>query len=158
MTEASLRGTWTFAALGYTSCPDVCPMTMATFAALQRQIGSAEGGQAPRFLLISVDPERDTPERLAQYVHHFHPGFLAATGAQPVLQALARDLGGLYVRVDDPKSALGYTVDHSAAIYLLDPDARLAAIFSTPHDPTKMARDFAALTRGAEPNPSGSAD
>ena len=148
MTEASLRGKWTFAAIGYTSCPDICPMTMATFAALQRQIGSAAGGQGPEFLLISVDPERDTPERLAAYVRHFHPGFLGATGSDEVLRAVTRDLGGLYARVDDPKSALGYTLDHSASIYLIDPEARLAAIFSTPHDPAMMARDYATLTKG----------
>ncbi len=151
MTEASLRGQWTFAAIGYTTCPDVCPMTMATFVALQRQLGAAAGGQGPQFLLISVDPERDTPERLAQYVRHFHPGFLGATGSTEVLRALTRDLGGLYARVDDPKSALGYTMDHSASIYLIDPDGRLAAIFSTPHDTTMMARDFAALARVAVP-------
>jgi protein SCO1/2 len=151
MTEASLRGKWTFAAIGYTTCPDICPMTMATFVALQRQIGAAAGGQAPQFLLISVDPERDTPERLAQYVRHFHPAFLGATGSAEVLGAVTRDLGGLYARVDDPKSALGYTMDHSASIYLIDPDGRLAAIFSTPHDPTMMARDFSALARVAVP-------
>jgi protein SCO1/2 len=151
MTEASLRGNWTFAAIGYTTCPDICPMTMATFVALQRQLGAAAGRQGPQFLLISVDPERDTPERLAQYVRHFHPRFLGATGSTEVLRALTRDLGGLYARVDDPKSALGYTMDHSASIYLIDPDGRLAAIFSTPHDATMMARDFAALARAAVP-------
>lgn len=151
MTEASLRGQWTFAAIGYTTCPDVCPMTMATFMAIQRQLGAAAGGRGPQFLLISVDPERDTPERLAQYVRHFHPGFLGATGSTEVLRALTRDLGGLYARVDDPKSALGYTMDHSASIYLIDPDGRLAAIFSTPHDPTMMARDFSVLARATVP-------
>jgi protein SCO1 len=67
------------------------------------------------------------------------------------LQSLTRDLGGLYARVDDPGSALGYTMDHSASIFLIDPQGRLAAIFSTPHDPTMMARDFATLAHGAAP-------
>jgi protein SCO1 len=151
LTEARLLGKWTFAAIGYTSCPDICPMTMATFAALHRQIGEAAGRQKPQFLLISIDPQRDTPDRLAQYVRHFDPGFLGATGKDDVLQAVTRDLGGIYARVDDPNSALGYTMDHSASIYLIDPDGRLAAIFSTPHDPTSMARDFAALARVAVP-------
>lgn len=150
-TEASLRGKWTFAAIGYTTCPDICPMTMATFAALQRQIGAAAGRQGPQFLLISIDPQRDTPERLAQYVRHFQPGFLGATGQDEVLQAVTRDLGGLYARVDDPSSALGYTMDHSASIYLIDPDGRLTAIFSTPHDPAIMVRDFATLAGVAVP-------
>jgi protein SCO1/2 len=149
LTEASLRGKWTFAAIGYTTCPDICPITMATFVTLHRQI--AAPGQGPQFLLISVDPERDTPERLAQYVRHFDPGFRAATGSEAGLSALTRDLGGLYARVEDPKSALGYTMDHSASIYLIDPAGRLAAIFSPPHDPFMMARDFATLAQGPAP-------
>jgi protein SCO1/2 len=149
LTEANLRGTWTFAAIGYTTCPDVCPMTMATFVALHRQV--AAPGQGPQFLLISVDPQRDTPERLAQYVRHFDPGFRAATGSEAVLSALTRNLGGIYARVEDPKSALDYTMDHSASIYLIDPAGRLAAIFSPPHDPSVMARDFATLAQGSAP-------
>ncbi len=151
MTEAALRGKWTFAAIGFTTCPDICPMTMATFVALHRGIGATPGGQGPRFLLVSIDPDRDTPERLAQYVRHFHPEFLGATGSDEVLRAVTRDLGGIYARVSDPKSALGYTMDHSASIYLINPDGQLAAIFSMPHDPAMMVRDFMALVHAAGP-------
>lgn len=147
LTGEGLLGHWTFAAIGYTTCPDICPMTMATFVALERQIGGG-GAEAPRFLFISVDPGRDTPERLAQYVRHFSMDFQGATGADAELQALVRDLGGLYARVEDPKSALGYTMDHSASIYLIDPQGRLAAIFSAPYDPAMMAQDFATLAKG----------
>jgi protein SCO1 len=146
LTGEGLTGHWTFAAIGYTTCPDICPMTMATFVALARHIGGGVA-EAPRFLFISVDPGRDTPARLAEYVRHFNPGFQGATGAEPDLQALVRDLGGLYARVEDSKSALGYTMDHSASIYLIDPLGRLAAIFSAPHDPAMMAQDFATLTK-----------
>lgn len=151
MTEASLRGNWTFAAIGYTTCPDVCPMTMGTFVALQKQLGGTAAGQEPQFLLLSVDPERDTPERLSQYVRHFHRSFRGATGSTDALAGLTRDLGGIYARVEDPNSALGYTMDHSASIYLIDPDARLTAIFSAPHDPTTIARDYATLIRTSVP-------
>ncbi len=151
MTEAALRGKWTFAAIGYTTCPDICPMTLATFVALHQRIGATAGGQGPQFLFISVDPERDTPERFAQYVHHFHPDFLGATGSEEVLKGVTRDLGALYVRVNDPQSALGYTMDHSASIYLIDPKGQLAAIFSAPHDPTLMGQDFMALVHAARP-------
>jgi protein SCO1 len=147
LTGDGLLGHWTFAAIGYTTCPDICPMTMATFVALARQTGGG-GGEGPRFLFISVDPGRDTPERLAQYVRHFNPTFHGATGLEADLQALVKDFGALYARVDDPKSALGYTMDHSASIYLIDPQGRLAAIFSAPHDPAMMARDYATLTQG----------
>jgi len=64
---------------------------------------------------------------------------------------VARDLGGLYVRVDDPKSSDGYTLDHSASIYLINPQGQLAAIFSAPHDPALMVQDFMTLVRKAGP-------
>lgn len=151
MTEAALGGKWTFAAIGYTTCPDICPMTMATFVALHERIGTTAGGQGPQFLFISVDPERDTPARFAQYLHHFHPDFLGATGPEAVLKGVTRDLGALYARVNDPQSALGYTMDHSASIYLIDPRGQLAAIFSPPHDPTLMVQDFMTLVQIARP-------
>ncbi len=150
LTNTGLHGHWTFAAIGYTTCPDVCPMTMATFKALSGRIAAA-GGPVPQFLLVSVDPGRDTPERLAQYVRHFDPSFQGATGADAALAGVARDLGALFARVEDPGSALGYTLDHSASIYLIDPQGRLAALFSTPHDPAAMARDFAVLAGAGSP-------
>ncbi len=151
MTEASLLGKWTFTAIGFTTCHDICPITMATFAALQRQIGAVAGGQAPQFLLFSADPGRDTPEKLAQFVRQYHPDFLGATGSDDAMRAVTHDLGGLYVRVNDPKSTDGYTMDHSASIYLINPQGQLAAIFSAPHDPTLMVQDFMTLVHTAEP-------
>jgi len=124
---------------------------MATFVALQQRIGATARGPGPQFLLISVDPERDTPERFAQYVRHFHPDFLGATGSDDILKAVTRDLGALYARVNDPQSALGYTMDHSASIYLINPQGQLAAIFSAPHDPALIAQDFMALVHTAGP-------
>lgn len=151
MTEAGLLGKWTFTAIGFTTCHDICPQTMATFAALQRQIGAVAGGSMPQFLMFSADPGRDTPEKLAQFVRQFHPDFLGAIGSDEAMRAVARDLGGLYVRIDDPKSSDGYTLDHSASIYLINPQGQLAAIFSAPHDPALMVQDFMTLVRKAGP-------
>ncbi len=151
---ANLRGGWTFLAIGYTHCPDICPMTLATFDAIDRQIaqsGTQSGAQSgagrrvearPRFLFVSVDPGRDTPERLAQYVRYFNPGFLGATGEEAQLRALTAQLGLLYVRVEGQDTAMGYLMDHSASILLVDPRGRLTAIFSAPHDAAGMASDF----------------
>lgn len=151
---ANLRGHWTFLAIGYTHCPDICPMTLATFDAIEAQIGQGEGrtdrdpgGQpSAQFLFISVDPGRDTPERLGQYVHYFNPDFLGATGDDAQLRALVAQLGLLYARVEAQDSAMGYLMDHSATILLLDPQARLAAIFSAPHDSKLMAADYLTIT------------
>lgn len=143
----SLRGRWTFVAIGYTSCPDVCPTTMATFNALDREITTEGEEPVADFLLISVDPERDTPERLAQYVHWFNPRFLGATGDHEQLQRLTRQLGVMYMRAEQQDTAMGYLVDHSASIVLVDPEARLSAIFSGPHDTGLMAADFETITK-----------
>lgn len=141
---AQIKGHWTFLSIGYTSCPDVCPMTMATFDAVDRALESMDGGKAPtpRFLLLSIDPQRDTPERLAQYVRYFNPGFLGATGEDAQLRALTAQLGLLYARVEGQDTAMGYLMDHSASILLIDPKGRLAAVFGTPHDAAGLAADF----------------
>lgn len=146
LTPAELRGQWTFLAFGFTSCPDVCPTTLANLAAVSRQLAAA--GVAPaRVLFVSVDPERDSPERLAEYVRHFNTQFLGATGTHEALRALTAQLGVLYARAPEQDTALGYLVDHSAAILLLDPQVRLAAIFSAPQDPGAMAADYSAIAQ-----------
>jgi protein SCO1/2 len=141
----NLRGHWTFLAIGYTSCPDICPTTLATFRAVSQQI-APKGGEPPvQFLFVSVDPGRDAPERLNQYVHYFDPAFLGVTGSDKELHELTAELGLSYLRVEEKGSALAYLMDHSAAIVLIDPAARFTAIFSRPHDPKAMAADFAAI-------------
>jgi len=140
-----LLGRWTFVSFGYTSCPDVCPTTMATFDALEQRLSEGQDDPPADFLFVSVDPERDSPERLSQYVRYFNPRFLGATGTHEQLRGLTGQLGVLYARVEEQDTAMSYLVDHSAAILLLDPDARLAAIFSVPHDVLAMAEDFAAI-------------
>ncbi|MEA3276366.1 MAG: SCO family protein [Pseudomonadota bacterium] len=148
-----LRGRWTFVSFGYTSCPDVCPTIMATFNALDGLLRADTAEPPADFLFVSVDPERDPPERLSQYVRYFNPSFLGATGEHDALRALTSQLGILYARVDNQDSAMGYLVDHSASILLIDPQSRLAAIFSTPHDPKAMAEDFAAITADFDHDP-----
>ena len=150
-TLEALRGQWTFLAIGYTHCPDICPTTLATFAAIASGLGGGGEGRAPtRFLFVSIDPGRDTPERLAQYVRYFDPGFLGATGEDAQLRAFAAQLGLAYAKVEGQDTALGYLMDHSASILLVDPDGRLAAIFSAPHDSARMALDFMAIAAGRD--------
>jgi protein SCO1 len=146
MTADSLRGQWTFVAFGFTSCPDVCPTTMANLAALADRLGDRD---AAAFLFVSVDPERDTPEGIGQYVRYFNPSFLGATGTHEELRGLTGQLGVLYARAPEQDTAMGYLVDHSASILLLDPEVRLAAVFSGPHRPDAMAQDLGAITAWA---------
>ena len=87
---------------------------------------------------MSVDPARDSLDHLAAYVGHFSPDILGVTGAEPDLKALARQLGVLYI-LGDPDASGDYLVDHTAAIFLLDPRGHLVALFQAPHDARTIA-------------------
>ncbi|RCX30207.1 protein SCO1/2 [Thioalbus denitrificans] len=151
-TEASLRGRWSLLAFGYTSCPDICPTALANLARV-RHLLTAEDADTPyRTVFVSVDPERDTTARLAGYVPYFHPSFIGATGTPAELAGLARQLGIRYEKVEAPDSAMGYLVDHSAAILLINPRGEYAAVFGAPHDPRLMATDIQAIARAAAGN------
>ena len=144
-TEASLRGRWTLLAFGYASCPDVCPLLLATFRDVHRRLAERQLAGGMRFVFVSVDPERDDLATLKDYVTYFDPAFLGATGPHPELQRLTRQLGVLYQRAAEGESALGYLVDHSATLLLIDPEGRFTAVFSAPHDASGIAADVGAL-------------
>jgi protein SCO1/2 len=142
----ALKGRWTFLAFGYTHCPDVCPTMMATYDALEQELAGSDAKPQPEFLFVSVDPERDTPQRVGEYVGYFNPRIRGATAGHEVLRPLTDQLGILYRRADEQATAMGYMVDHSASMLLLDPQARLSAIFSAPHNTRAMAQDFRAIS------------
>jgi protein SCO1/2 len=123
---------------------------MAAVKAVADQVEGAGTIPPPRFLLISVDPERDTPERLAQYLRRFDPEFPGATGTREDLRALTAQLGALYGRDENSGGAKDYLVDHSGTVFLLDPEARLTAAFSPLQDPQAMAADFALIAVQSE--------
>jgi protein SCO1/2 len=142
----SLLGQWTFMSFGYTHCPDICPTTMALFSEMHNSIQTQQSEQPYQVTFVSVDPERDTLDRLSEYVTYFDPSFVGATGPEEALQALTKPLGILYKRVETKDSAMGYVMDHSASIVLVDPQGQFHAYFSPPHDAEKMAHDFIALS------------
>lgn len=136
-----MRGHWTLLFFGFTHCPDVCPTTLATLAETRRQLADLPPGEIPEVVLATVDPARDTPAALASYVAHFDPSFTGITGSRESIEALVRDLG-VAVMIGEPAADGSYTVDHSAAIFLIDPAAAFTALFSTPHDAATIARDY----------------
>ena len=91
--------------------------------------------------LVSVDPGRDTPELLARYVAHFDPSFTGVTGSPKSIEVLTKALG-VAVVIGPPAPDGSYAVDHSAAVFLVDPDGRVAALFGTPHEAGAIARDY----------------
>jgi len=140
-TPESLRGGWSLVFAGFTHCPDACPTTLAMLNAMDERL-RANGG-AVQVVFLSVDPARDTTERLAGYVGHFNPRFVAVTGARTEIDSLCRDLGIAYVQ--NPGAAGDYTVDHSAALVLIDPRARVAGHFTPPYDIGALAADLASI-------------
>jgi protein SCO1/2 len=136
LTLQDLTGEPTLVFFGFTHCPDVCPTTLATLA----QARKAAADSSLRVLLISVDPARDTPAILNQYVRAFAPDFLGATGSQQAIDDVTRDFGVAVQKVEMPGG--DYTVDHSAAVFLVNDQARIAAIFTAPIDPQGLASDL----------------
>ncbi|WP_088743553.1 SCO family protein [Cobetia sp. QF-1] len=126
MGEAASVGAAPVVALyfGYTQCPDVCPMTLAALRQVMAELPPATTARVVP-VMISLDPERDTPARLAEYTGHFGPRFIGVTGSDEELAEIARRYGVSYRRVEAPDSALGYTIDHGAALYLVSNEGRI---------------------------------
>jgi protein SCO1/2 len=138
---ARMRGRWTFLFFGFVNCPDVCPTTLAMLADVRTRIATASAGEVPHVVLVSVDPARDTPPVLAQYVAHFDPSFTGVTGDPGAIDTLTRALG-VAVAVGAPAADGSYAVDHTAAIFLVDPAGQVAALFNTPHEARAIVRDY----------------
>jgi len=147
-----LAGHWTLVFIGFTSCPDVCPMTLAELAKAQRQWQALPEATRPRVLFISVDPERDTLERLGQYAHAFHLETWAATADMPVLNAFTRSLSLVFAKVPLGREEGDYTIDHSAAIAVLDPEVRMAGVIpGSGLNANAVAADLITLSGMMEP-------
>ncbi len=141
-----LKGKWSFVFFGYTFCPDICPTTLVTLTAMQKQLlKKPQVWSDTQVLFVSVDPGRDTREKLASYMDFFNKDFIAATGEKDQIDNLAGQFGAGYII--EPKKAQEieqevYLVSHSAAIFLVDPQARVVASFSQPHNPNTIASLF----------------
>ena len=136
-----LRGHWTFVFFGFVNCPDICPTTLATLAATRKALADLPAGERPAVAFVSVDPGRDTPDLLGQYVAHFDPSFVGATGTHDAIDTLTHALG-VAVIIGAPSADGSYAVDHSAAIFLVDSQARVVALFGAPHEAGAIARDY----------------
>ncbi|WGZ94634.1 MAG: SCO family protein [Candidatus Thiothrix putei] len=109
---------------GYTACPDICPTSMATLKAALAQLTPVELSQT-QGLFVSVDPERDTLEHIQRYVGYFHPSLIGVSGSQAELLEITRRYNAFYRKVEVPGSAMAYTIDHSAILYVIDKDGQV---------------------------------
>jgi len=143
-----LRGRWTLLFFGFTHCPDVCPLTLATLAEARRLLADLPSADQPAVALVSVDPQRDTAAVLSRYVAHFDPEFTGVGGGAAAIEAFTKSLG-VAVIVGAPGEDGSYTVDHSAAVFLVDPQAELVAVFGTPHEAAVIAGDYRRIVAAA---------
>lgn len=111
------RGEIVLLFFGYSNCPDVCPLTMSNFKSIKEELG--DQADKVRFIFVTVDPERDTKERLLEYVKVFDPEIVALTGSRAELEPVWKSYG-VYQAKQDTGSAAGYSVDHTARTYLID--------------------------------------
>ncbi|SNY59427.1 protein SCO1/2 [Arsukibacterium tuosuense] len=125
--RADLMDKWTLAFVGYTFCPDICPLTLAKLAGVQQEL-AATVEQPLQIWFISVDPQRDTPEQLKQYVDYFkQPALTGLTAGHDQLFPFVRELGLMYAMSSTTEQ--DYLVDHSASVVLINPQGQVAAIF-----------------------------
>lgn len=134
-------GHWSFLYFGYTYCPDVCPLTLVELSKLKLELAADGFNEPSAFYLVSVDPRRDTPARLREYVAYFDPELRALTGSAAALASLAQAADTVF-DVPDDSGGDNYLVSHSSNVVLLDPNGRVHAVFSAPHDPSRLAEDF----------------
>lgn len=128
---------------GYTHCPDVCPTTLTDLKAAMQLLGPDLAAQV-QVLFVTVDPERDTPEVLRQYVPYFHPSFLGLYGTPAEVAKTARDFKVHYARHVE-SGASDYLVDHTAATYVFDPQGRIRLFWPYGHPAGDMAHDIRQL-------------
>ena len=109
---------------GYTYCPDICPTNLGNLSVAYQQL-SEKQKQNLQILFVSVDPERDTPQRLQEYVNYFESNMVGLTNTPAIISEVAHRYGVVYAKVDDPNNGTNYAVDHSAFTYVVDQQGQL---------------------------------
>ena len=143
--RSSFLGRWSFVFFGFTQCPDVCPTTLQNLKTTRTQLVDDEiFAELGQIVFVSVDPARDTPEIISNYLNYFDEEFVGITGPEDKLSELTKPLGILFVKIDSGDS---YTMDHSASILLIDPKGRLLGLFSMPHDPQVLSESFKKISQ-----------
>jgi protein SCO1 len=140
-TAQDFAGHWSFIYFGYTYCPDVCPLTLVELADVKKRLTEATPAAAVSVYFVSVDPQRDSPARLHEYVTYFDPGFHGLTGDVAEITAFANSAGAVFF-VPPGQDEKTYLVSHSSSIALLEPSGGLRAVFTAPHTAEQVAADF----------------
>lgn len=145
MSLSDLRGKYVVLFFGYTFCPDVCPTTLNDIQQMLKTLG-ADRADDMQVVMVSVDPERDTPEQLAEYLGYFDPTFIGMTGTVEEIQPVASQFGIFFERAEGSENT-NYLVDHTSAVTVIDPEGYVRMIFTYGITGADMAADIAYLMR-----------
>jgi protein SCO1/2 len=142
-----LKNRWTFLYFGYTLCPDICPTELTALAGVLEQLREQKVKAAHGVLFVSVDQQRDTPDRLHQFVDYFDASIQAVSGEESELRIMAQPIGAAWDKVAQfdehgQPDQNNYLINHTTSILLVDPQGRAVGVFPTPHDPEAMAKAF----------------
>lgn len=138
MTNEALLGKWTLGFVGYTFCPDICPTTLAEINSSYPKLMALPNADTLQVWFLSVDPKRDTTERLNEYINYFNPNFVASTGSHDQLFPLVRSMGMMY-SISESTDNPNYLVDHSASVVVINPQGLIVGRFKPKHVPGQLA-------------------
>jgi protein SCO1/2 len=140
----TIKGKWQLMFFGYTNCPDICPDTLTMLVNMVDQIKDEKVLEQLQITFISVDPERDSMEKMKAYVTYFNKDFMSARAEIDSVNTLT-DATGILHYIVKSKDEDVYEVAHSGSLILVDPQSRFTGVFSSPHDSSKIAHDLTAL-------------
>ena len=143
-TKADLLGKWSLLFFGFTNCPDICPTTLQTLSQTKQELAASDAWQNLQVVMVSVDPERDTVERLAKYVPWFDEEFIGITAPVEQTKAFAKQMNVPFIKAN-VQSEQRYEVDHYAGIILVNPLGEYAGVISAPHTKDDLVADISKL-------------
>ncbi len=137
---ANLKNNWSLVFVGYTHCPDICPMTMTVMNQIYDYMKQQEM-EPPQILFLSVDPERDTIPLIKEYVEYFNPQFIGLSGTKEAINTFSRQLNVVYQKAPGLSGSMDgddYLIDHSSSLLLLNPQGQLQSVLTAPHLPATI--------------------
>ena len=137
-----MSGKWSFLFFGYTHCPDACPITLTVLRDFYAALVKDHAAGDVQIIFVTVDPARDTPEKMANYVHYFNDKFIGLTGTEEQIATLTQQLGVLSSMADTNEN---YAVDHTASVFLISPAGKWVGIFSPPQQSEEIQMRFNAI-------------
>lgn len=142
---SQFRGRLVLLYFGYTNCPDICPTSLGSLGQALNLLDEKQAADV-QVIFVSVDPQRDTPEKLANYARMFYPSFIGLTGTPEQIDVITKNMG-VYYRLNEPDANGYYVVEHSSSILALDREGRLMAMWSFGQQPSEIASDLRILLR-----------